>query len=96
MIRMCCSWFTAFLDYEELVAVPLTLSISEPFSCVNISLRADMAIESTEVFSVAIESPDEALNLIDASATVTIVDTTMGQFDWQWTYWSHFTGVKNF
>ena len=68
----------AFLDYEELVAVPLILSTSMNVSCVNISVDTDLAIEHEEMFLILVSTNDEAVNITTNEATVTILDTTTG------------------
>ena len=65
-------------DYEEVLDVSLTLSVMQRMSCINISTIADLAIEGNEVFHIAVNSTDMAVNLPLSIATVEIQDETKG------------------
>ena len=70
----------AAVDYEEVLDVSLTLSVMQRMSCINISTRADLAIEENEVFHIAVNSTDMAVNLPLNIATVEIQDETKGSY----------------
>lgn len=72
--------FTANVDYEQ-IPEPVILTFTEnvQFICVNISILPDDTVESTEMFSVLLNSND-TVSFNRSSAVVFIMDSDRGGF----------------
>jgi hypothetical protein len=67
-------------DFMAVSGIMLSLSPSEPTSCVNITTQSDEAIEDLELFDVTVDSNDEAVNIVGGTITVAIEDQTLGMY----------------
>ena len=62
-------------DYTAIISQPVTFSSAPSQMCVSITIINDFMIEPNEVFTLLLESTDPAVQLILASASVTILDS---------------------
>ena len=62
-------------DYTAINSQPVIFSSAPSQMCVSITIINDFMIEPNEVFTLLLESTDPAVQLILASASVTILDS---------------------
>ena len=52
--------------------------------CLTIEISPDHLVEETEIFQVLLSSTDEAVNITNGSALITIEDANESKFIYQW------------
>ena len=73
LIDVIFSFPIASRDYTPIM-IELAFPASITVSCVNISISGDLDLEDNEVFTVQLDSSDQAILFRPSSATVTITD----------------------